>query len=323
MTVGIVQLGFGNVGRTLARILAGKTGNYRVLGFCDSNGCAVSEKGFTGDEIHGLLTVPRGGLSQTQYRYRGSIHRLINTLSPDIVVDVRPSVYNDPDMEIYALQPRLEYHIVTANKAPLAVEPSLLTGNPYRERIHYRATFMAGTPLFDLLTYGLTGRSVTSVRGEFNTTTTYMLTLASQGASYEEALSKAVEEGVAEPDPTIDVDCIDPAAKASIIAATLGYEVPLHLVRRAGLKEHWGAKRFSRCVSRIERRDGSAYVAVGPEEIPEGDPLRLAVGKRNVAVVEVEDGNEIILSGSGGGPVQTAMTLFSDIIKASRGLWYA
>ncbi len=321
MTVSIVQIGFGNVGRTLARILAGNTEDYKVLGFCDSRGCAVKEDGFTRDEIHDLLSVPRGSLSKTELGYKGSIHRLLNTLTPSVVVDVRPSVYNDPDFEIYALQPRLEYHIVTANKAPLAVEPSLLTSNPYRERIHYRATFMAGTPLFDLLTYGLAGRSVTSVRGVFNTTTTYMLTLASNGASYEEALGKAVEEGVAEPDPSIDVDCIDPAAKASIIAATLGYEVPLHDVRRAGLRDHWGAGGFARCVSRIERRGGSAIVAVGPEEVPEGDPLRLAVGKRNVAVVGVEDGNEIILSGSGGGPVQTAMTLFSDIVKASRGLW--
>ena len=321
MAVSIVQVGFGNVGRTLARILADDTKAYKVLAFCDSRGCAVKEGGFASNEIHSLLQVPRGGLSDTQYGYGGSVHRLLNTLNPDVVVDVRPSVYSDPDLEIYALQPRLEYHIVTANKAPLAVEPSLLTGNPYRERIHYRATFMAGTPLFDLLTYGLAGRSVASVRGVFNTTTTYMLTLASRGASYEEALGKAVEEGVAEPDPSIDVDCIDPAAKASIIAATLGYEVPLHMVRRIGLREHWGTGGFARCVSRIERRDGPAYVSVGPEEIPEGDPLRLAVGKRNVAVVSVDDGNEIILSGSGGGPVQTAMTLFSDIVKASRGLW--
>lgn len=321
MTVDIVQIGFGNVGRTLARILAGDTRNYKVLGFCDSRGCAVKEDGFTGNEIHDLLSVPRGGLSDTQYGYRGSIPRLLNTLNPDVVVDVRPSVYSDPDLEIYALQPRYEYHIVTANKAPLAVEPSLLTSNPLRERIHYRATFMAGTPLFDLLTYGLAGRSVTSVRGVFNTTTTFMLTLASQGVGYEEALGKAVEEGVAEPDPSIDVDCIDPAAKASIIAATLGYEVPLHKVRRTGLREHWGTGGFARCVSRIERRDGSAYVSVGPEEVAEDDPLRLAVGKRNVAVVSVEDGNEIILSGSGGGPVQTAVTLFSDIVKAGRGLW--
>jgi homoserine dehydrogenase len=321
LPLNIVQIGFGNVGRTLAGLLAGETSRYRVLAFCDSSGCAVSNKGFTSDEIDSLLSTPRGSLGKLETGYKGSIHRLINTLHPDVVIDVRPSVYSDPDLEIYALQPRHGYHIVTANKAPLAVEPSLLTSNPYRRRIHYRATFMAGTPLFDILTYGLTGRRVKSVRGVFNTTTTYMLTLSSQGASYEEALSRAIDEGIAEPDPAIDVECIDPAAKASIIAATLGYKVPIYDVERTGLKEYWGIKGFARCVSRIEIKDGSIHVSVSPEELGEGDPLRLAIGKRNAAVVRTVDGNEIIVSGSGGGPMQTAITLFSDLVKASQGLW--
>ncbi|MCE4606117.1 MAG: hypothetical protein F7B59_02145 [Desulfurococcales archaeon] len=318
----ILLLGFGNVGRTLTRILLENTSarNYIYLGACDSKGCSYNPRGFRREEIRELLEVPRGGLVETVYGAREDPGRLIEESYPNIVVDARPSNYGEPHKDIYELLNKGSYHIVTANKAPLARNPELIVDNPLRNRLHYRATFMAGTPLFDVITYGLLGRPVVKVRGVFNTTTTFMLTLASQGYSFDEALGKAISEGIAEPDPPLDVECIDPAAKASIIAATLGYKVPLERVNRRGLRDSWVNEGFIRCVSTVQVNK-EVKVTAFPTILEPGDPLRLAVGKRNVATVDVSDGNSILLSGSGGGPYQTAMTLLSDMEKAKSQLW--
>ena len=318
----IFLLGFGKVGRTLTRILLENplAKSYIYLGACDSRGCSYDPRGFRRKEIKELLEVPRGRLNETVYGTREKPERIIEESHPDIVVDVRPSNYMNPHTDIYNLQERTHYHIVTANKGPLARNPRLIVDNPLRNRIHFRATFMAGTPLFDVITYGLLGRQIVSIRGVFNTTTTFMLSLASQGYSFDEALGKAVSEGIAEPDPSLDVECIDPAAKASIIAATLGYKVPLESVDRVSLKDSWVSENFLRCVSTVQLNEEIRVSAV-PINLDPSDPLRLAVGKRNVAVINVSDGNSIIISGSGGGPYQTAMTLFSDIEKARNQLW--
>ena len=316
----ILLLGFGNVGRTFARILIENplAQNYVFLGACDSKGCSYNPRGFKREEIQELLGVPRGRIGETVYGTRESPLSLIEESPPDIVVDARPSNYDKPNIDIYRLLESVRYHIATANKAPLARNPSLIVDNPLRSLIHYRATFMAGTPLFDLITYGLKGRNITLIRGVFNTTTTYMLTLASQGYGFDEALQEAISEGIAESDPSLDVDCIDPAAKASIIAATLGYKVSLGFVERKSLRDSWGEDGFLRCVSIVEVNKGVKAI---PMNINLDDPLRLAVGKRNVAIIEVKDGNSVILSGGGGGPYQTAMTLFSDLEKARNKLW--
>ncbi len=321
----ILLAGFGNVGRTLLYLLY--SGRYKwassiiVAGVCDSRGCAVKADGFNGEEAARLLDAPRGGLSETPWGVKTSVEDLLGEVDVEIVVDARPSLYESPHMDIYRLQGEKGYHIVTANKAPLAIRPELITENPLREKIHYRATFMAGTPLFDLLVYGSAGRRILGIRGVFNTTTTYMLTLAEKGYSFEEALRKAVEAGVAEPDPSIDVECVDPAAKTAIIASTLGHALRLGEVKRSGLRNSWSTGGFVRCVSSIRVEDNAVEAEVAPQAVGRDDPLRLAVGKNNVAVIEYGDGGRVVLSGSGGGPVATSTIMISDIYKALRGLW--
>ena len=69
-----------------------------------------------------------------------------------------------------------------------------------------------------------------------NATVNRMLTDMSAGAPYDDALARAQAEGLAEPDPSADVDGRDEAAKAMILAALLfGHQLAPGEVRVRGI----------------------------------------------------------------------------------------
>ena len=122
--------------------------------------------------------------------------------------------------------------VVTSNKWPVARHGVQLTELAREQGVAFRAesTVMSGTPVLCTLVNGPAGASPTAVRGILNATANFILTRMEEGASYEEALSEAQELGLAERDPTADVEGYDAMAKAMILAGL----VSAGSTRRAG-----------------------------------------------------------------------------------------
>jgi homoserine dehydrogenase len=128
--------------------------------------------------------------------------------------------------------------IITADKTVLALEYDKVTSYASRKGlfIGYRATVAAGTPVLDVAR-GLRARDAEYIRAILNSTTNHILTLIEKGLTYRDAVEKAVEEKLAEPDPRIDTHGYDPGAKLAILLSELGYTKSLNDVIREPLEE--------------------------------------------------------------------------------------
>ena len=294
----------------------------------DSRGAAVKPEGFTGYELLKLVETPRGGVSNTPWGRSGwGATEVYDEIVPDIHVEVTPSDYStgEPGLSHAFKALREGVHFVTANKAPLALKFWEIMEEASKKDVYvgYKATVMAGTPLISMLR-GLRGYRVRRVEGVLNATTNYILTLMEDKLiDLGDAVRMAVEEGVAEPDPRLDVEGWDAAAKIVIVANTLGIRLGLEEVHREPLRASLrdvvsAAKRGSRLkyLAVLEGEAGKAWV--GPAEVPRGSVLGMAKGVLNAVRIDVGV-NVISLSGKGGGVEVTAHALLSDMLEAVRG----
>ncbi len=334
--VRIAVIGFGRVGRRLVSLLGqGALERYGVKAqlvlVADSRGYAYNPRGFSRSQLDELLSVPRGGVSQTSCGRPGRVEDVLGEVEADVVVDVAASRHDTGEPGLSWARISLERGIpfVTADKPPLAhalhklVELAVERG----AWLYYKATVMAGTPLIDLLQYGLAGRRVLRVYGVLNGTTNYVLGLAEQGYELSEAVEKAIEAGYAEPDPTADLQGWDLAAKAAILAQTLGCETTSRDVEVQGVVDEEAAARARVLARQGKRLKYIAYVdarsckaSVQLHEVGPGGPLYYVDGAENAVVIEMEDGSRIAIKGPGAGVEVTAWTLVSDILHAAAGV---
>ena len=188
---------------------------------------------------------------------------------------------------------------------------------------------MSGTPLVGPLTEGLAGTRPIRLRGVVNATVNHMLTNMALGLGYDEALADAQAKGLAEPDPSADVDGHDSVAKAMILAGLVfRRQLDLGRIERRGVSELTGdeheALRSGRCVREVmtigpdEREDLVARVQ--PEIVEDGDPLLGIDGTMNCVIAEAEPVGEIRIAGPGAGPQLAGQGVLSDLIRVAREL---
>lgn len=298
--------GFGGVGRTFAEVLYSRT-DLRISAVFDSKGGVMKCGGFERDEIEALLRTPRGGVSASNVGVRASLEEAFRCA--EVLVDVSPPNYSngEPAASAYRLALKSGLSVVTANKAPLALYFPEFEGKP----VFYKATVMAGTPVVDLA-QGLRGQRLLRIRGVLNGTTNYILTRVDvDGLRLEEALEEAKAKGYVEPDPAIDLEGVDAAAKLVILANTLGAKLALGQVRREPLR-YLGP--FTRYVAEFEP---GLTARVAPIRLEPDDPLLLARYTTNAVEITTEV-NQVRVYGKGAGRLETSLALLNDVMKALR-----
>src|SRR5690349_8524461 len=137
----------------------------------------------------------------------------------DVVVEVMGGI--DPARELISEALRAGKPVVTANKELIATHGVELFDAAAAAGVDllFEASVAGGIPLMRPLRESLAGDRIRRVMGIVNGTTNYILTrMAEDGSSFADALAEAQRLGYAEPDPTADVDGLDAAAKAAIIA---------------------------------------------------------------------------------------------------------
>ena len=222
--------------------------------------------------------------------------------------------------------------VVTANKALLASpEGVALRSLAQRQGVDllYEAAVAGAIPLIRALRESLTGERIHRVMGIVNGTTNFILTkMSEQGADYADVLAEAQALGLAEKDPTADVEGYDAAAKAAILAGVaFGYDVAGSDVMREGITavraidvefaERLGyAVKLLAIVERID--DDALSVRVHPAMVPRSHPLAGVRDAFNAVFIEGEAAGELMLYGQGAGGLPTASAVVGDLIDAVR-----
>ena len=219
--------------------------------------------------------------------------------------------------------------MVTANKGPVAAQFRALTRLSRQRgvRFLYEGTVMDGAPVFNLVRQTLPSIRIRSLHGILNSTTNYILTQMEQGASFEAALRYVQQQGIAEADPTLDIEGWDSAAKLSIlIQALMGGNLKPEDIRREGISESTGRlvraavrrDRRIRLVARAYRKGGKIVGKVAPEELEIFDPLAAIHGLSNILVLNTDSMRELAIVENNPTVEQTAFALFSDLVTLLR-----
>jgi len=175
-------------------------------------------------------------------------------------------------------------HAITANKGPIVHDLQRLA-RLARERgkqFLFESTVMDGVPIFSLFPLGLPAAELRGFSGVLNSTTNVVLTEMEKGRSLEDALKRAQAMGIAETDPTQDLDGWDAAVKVSaLVNVLMGVPLKIEQVQRTGIRELSEEKIRSvrsagmryKLVCRAERRGDGVDARVGPELLLMTDPM--------------------------------------------------
>jgi homoserine dehydrogenase len=249
----------------------------------------------------------------------------------DVLVEVTASPREGGEPGLTHMREALgrQISVVTSNKWPVALHGVALAERARTGGVAFRAesTVMSGTPVLSTLKDGLAGTRPVWIRGVLNATANFILTTMAGGKSYDEALAEAQQAGLAERDPSADVDGYDSMAKTMILAGLVfGRQVRPEDVSRRGITEidteevmdALAANRWIRLVSSIELSGGTLTARVEPVRLPIDDPLARIEGVSNAVVCDAEPVGEITIVGPGAGPELAGQGVFSDLIAVAR-----
>jgi homoserine dehydrogenase len=330
-----VQLiGFGNIGQGLAEVLLRKQKvlkqkyglDIRVVSISDITGTAFNEGGLDLKKV--LKTVQK---TKRIIDYPGAKEMLgleaIENIPADVVIEATPTNIEtgEPGMSHMLKAFEKGKHVVTSNKGPLALNFKKLKEAAEKNNVEfkYEATAGGAMPIINLARECLSGDNILAIEGILNGTTNYILTGMHKSESpLEIVLKEAQELGIAEADPSYDIDGIDTASKLVILAnALMGMDVSykdvnVQGIRRVTLEAVKLAKEGGYVIKLIgEVRNGK--LEVSPRLVPVNHPLNVD-GALNVAMFETDIAGEITIVGKGAGAIETNSAILSDLISIGR-----
>ena len=204
----------------------------------------------------------------------------------DVLIEATPVDAQTGQPAVDHLRAALELgaHAITANKGPVvhAFRELNALAEEKKKEFLYEATVMDGVPIFSLFPLGLPAMDLQGFAGVLNSTTNVILTEIEKGRTFEEGVKRAQAMGVAEPDPSADIDGWDSAVKTAALAIVLmGVPIKLEQVQRMGIRELSEEKIRSaraagmryKLVCRALRRGDTVDCSVQPELLLAGDPL--------------------------------------------------
>ena len=224
--------------------------------------------------------------------------------------------------------------IVTANKMALASswQQIMQTAMDHRTPLLFEASVCGAIPILRGLIHSMQANRIDSLTGIVNGTTNYILTaMQEEGLAYAEALEKAQELGLAEPDPTADVEGFDAVYKLSILAALAFHRhVQPTAIHREGITritqtDIQRAKEWGYAIKLLAHgsvRDGQLSLRVHPSLVAKPSPLASVAGALNCVCVSGHASGDLTWIGLGAGDAPTASAVVSDLIEIAKGGGY-
>lgn len=241
-------LGFGSVNQHVVKLLLQrekKRPPLRIVGISDSTGAITMEEGLP---LQNVLDWKRSAKMLKEFEFPNVIHFSTsldmieaNAKQGSILLDGTPVNLENGGVGLaccrYALQNGI--HVVLANKGPLVLayqELKALAAATPSCQMEFSAAVCGGLPVVNVGRRDLYCSHIESVHGIFNSTSNYILSRMVEGESLAAALAAAQARGIAEADPSLDVEGVDSANKLVIICnSVLDYPCSLSDVRVQGI----------------------------------------------------------------------------------------
>lgn len=326
----IALIGFGSVGKGVIDVLRRKTGDlkkyygvdFQLTTVYKSDGGLHNEKGLNLEQV-----------LQTNYKQNPSwkenftVGDTLEDLNCQIVIEATPTNIQTGEPGLSHIKKALgsEKDVITSNKGPMAVAFRELIELARRKNriLRYEATVAGAVPVFNLVRESLQGNNIYGVKGILNGTTNYILTrMTYEHIPFKVALREAQDLGIAEANPTYDIEGIDAACKLVILAnSIMGINVGFESVDRTGINEITPesielAKNEDYVIKHIASIENNK-LEVAPRLITEGSPLSIG-GTLNVVSFKTDLAGEITVVGKGAGGIETASSILNDLINVAQ-----
>jgi homoserine dehydrogenase len=337
----LALIGFGNVARSLAKLLIRKQDMLKEKhGITFSfTGLSTGRHGFAvnpdGLDIQKALELVESGQSisaLSTFQVEDSL-AVIQNSQADVMFENSPvnTQTGQPALDHIRTALNLGMHAITANKGPVVHGYRELTAlaKSKGKSFRHESTVLGGAPVFSVMREAFPLAELTSFKGIFNATTNVILSLMENGEKYEDAVKYAQSIGLAETDPTNDVDGWDAAIKVAALVTVL-WDTPMtpQQVNPTGIrgitpemiaKAKAEGKRY-KLVCSAEKVGDKIEASVSPQLVDSASPL---YGMMNSSTgitfrTDVILDYSIILSEKPdmkGGPLETAYGLFADFVN--------
>ncbi|MBI5297898.1 MAG: homoserine dehydrogenase [Chloroflexi bacterium] len=337
-------IGFGNVARNLARLLERKRARlekdygitFSVTGIATGrHGFAVDANGLDLGKALGLVEAGDSIAPLSTFQVEDSLsvikHSQADVLFENSPVNVETG---QPALDHIRTALHLGMHAITANKGPVVhgyrelTDLAALKGKTFR----FESTVLGGSPVFSVFREAFPAAELRGFKGIINGTTNVILSRMENGESFEDAVQFCQSIGLAETDPTNDVDGWDAAIKvAALVTVLMDTPFTPQMVAPTGIRGITSAmieqakaegKRWKLVAS--AKRDGNEIIAsVAPELVAPSSPLYGMMDSSTGLSFETDvlPFYSITVSESPdlrGGPEETAYGLFADFVNIAR-----
>jgi len=254
---------------------------------------------------------------------------IVNDQEIDLIIEVIGGI--NPAKELILTAIKNGKSVVTANKALLAQSGAELyaAADNANVDLYYEAAVAGAIPILRPLRESLVGDQVLRIMGIVNGTTNYILTkMDESGTAFEDALKQAQALGFAEADPTADVEAIDAASKAAILAGLAFHSrVSDSDVYREGITKITAtdvkvAKAMDMVIKLLAIAEltpsGEISVRVHPALISRTHPLASVRESFNAVFVEAKSAGQLMFYGKGAGGEPTASAILGDLVAVAR-----
>lgn len=308
--------GYGFLGRRVARALAsGKVPGVKLVAVARSTGYIHRPGGLTLEELEGDIASLDGFVE-------GSPISLLEDGKVDLLIELTPTNLPTGEPALTHIKTALSrgIDVVTANKAPIALAYRELTelSRSTGALLLFEGTVGGGIPLVSLRRFCLRGDEVLSIRGILNGTTNYILSrMHFEGLTFELALREAQNLGIAERDPTLDIEGYDTALKLLILAnSVMGLNRRLEDVRITGISRVTAdavslAKEAGLAVKLIGSVSPDGHLTVAPRLVKLNDPICVH-GTLNAVTFRLRTAGDLTLIGEGAGE-PTVTSILNDV----------
>jgi homoserine dehydrogenase len=346
MHYNLALIGFGNVARALARLLLRKQEllnsqydiTFSFTGISTGrHGFAVNSDGIDIDEALRLVESGKSISSVSIVPVNDSLS-VIQHSQAHVMFENSPvnTQTGQPALDHIRTALKLGMHAITANKGPVV--------HGYRElralaeskgkTFGFESTVLGGSPVFSVFRETFPLAELSSFKGILNATTNIILSRMENGESYEDAVKYCQAVGVAETDPTNDVDGWDAAIKvAALVTVLMNTPFTPQQVNPTGIRDitpemisqaRAEGKRY-KLVCSVERIGAQINAHVAPELVDASSPL---YGMMNSSTgvtfrTDVLPDYSIVVSeraGMAGGPIETAYGLFADFARLAHAV---
>ncbi len=336
----LALIGFGNVGRAFARLLEHKRSElettygltYRITAIATGrHGSAIHPDGIPGEQAAALVEAGGSLAVFSAAPAPTSMLDLIRTCKADVLFENTPVNYETGQPAVAHIEAALRagMHAITANKGSVvhAYHTLKALARQQGRQFYFEGTVMDGAPIFSLFREALPAARLLGFRGVLNSTTNLILTLMEKGKSFDEAVAHAQLIGIAETDPSGDIDGWDAAVKVAALTTVL-MDVPFkpQQVDRQGIRDitlgeiaraKANGKRW-KLVCSARRAENGVAGRVAPEMVAIDSPLYGIEGTTSVVQFETDVLGLFSVVETDPGKETTAYGLLADFINAVR-----